>query len=52
MVQSHDFYKQYQDAYEKYTELYGKQVCVFLKKGSFYEFYGQGNEKEQLGIKG
>ena len=41
MVHSHDFYKQYQDAYIKYTELYGKQVCVFLKKGSFYEFYGQ-----------
>jgi DNA mismatch repair protein MutS len=41
MVQSLDFYKQYQDAYNKYTELYGKQVCVFLKKGSFYEFYGQ-----------
>lgn len=41
MVHSHDFYNQYQDAYEKYTNLYGKQVCVFLKKGSFYEFYGQ-----------
>jgi DNA mismatch repair protein MutS len=41
MVQSPEFYKQYQDAYKKYTELYGKQVCVFLKKGSFYEFYGQ-----------
>lgn len=48
MVQSHDFYKQYQDAYEKYTELYGKQVCVFLKKGSFYEFYGQGNDQQQF----
>ena len=41
MVQSPEFYKQYQDTYKKYTELYGKQVCVFLKKGSFYEFYGQ-----------
>lgn len=41
MVQSHEFYKQYQDTYNKYTELYGKHVCVFLKKGSFYEFYGQ-----------
>ena len=41
MVQSLEFYKQYQDTYNKYTELYGKHVCVFLKKGSFYEFYGQ-----------
>ena len=41
MVHSPDFYNQYQEAYEKYTKLYGKQVCVFLKKGSFYEFYGQ-----------
>jgi len=48
MVQSLDFYKQYQEAYIKYTELYGKQVCIFLKKGSFYEFYGQGNDQEQL----
>jgi len=41
MVHSLEFYKLYQDTYKKYTELYGKQVCVFLKKGSFYEFYGQ-----------
>jgi DNA mismatch repair protein MutS len=41
MVQSLDFYKQYQETYKTYTELYGKHVCVFLKKGSFYEFYGQ-----------
>lgn len=40
MVHSHDFYTQYQSAYEKYTVLYG-QVCVFLQKGSFYEIYGQ-----------
>lgn len=44
MVHSHDFYKQYQDAYEKYTALYG-QVCVFLQKGSFYEIYGQQDPK-------
>ena len=50
MVHSHDFYRQYQETYEKYTELYGKQVCVFLQKGSFYEFYGQMNPttNEQL----
>jgi len=46
MVQSIEFYKQYQNAYLKYTELYGKQVCVFLKKGSFYEFYGQSNKDQ------
>jgi DNA mismatch repair protein MutS len=44
MVHSHDFYKQYQTAYEKYTVLYG-QVCVFLQKGSFYEIYGQQDPK-------
>jgi len=47
MVHSHDFYTQYQDAYTKYTEQYGKLVCVFLKKGSFYEFYGQEDPKTQ-----
>ena len=31
----------YQQTYLKYTELYGAKVCVFLRKGSFYEFYGQ-----------
>jgi DNA mismatch repair protein MutS len=40
MVHSHDFYKLYQDTYEKYAQNYGK-VCVFLQKGSFYEIYGQ-----------
>lgn len=44
MVHSHDFYTQYQSAYEKYTALYG-QVCVFLQKGSFYEIYGQQDPK-------
>lgn len=44
MVHSHDFYTQYQTAYEKYTALYG-QVCVFLQKGSFYEIYGQQDPK-------
>ncbi len=47
MVHSHDFYNQYQQAYIKYTEQYGKLVCVFLKKGSFYEFYGQEDSKTQ-----
>ena len=41
MVQSHEFYNLYQETYLKYTELYGAKVCVFLRKGSFYEFYGQ-----------
>lgn len=41
MVQSHEFYNLYQQTYLKYTELYGAKVCVFLRKGSFYEFYGQ-----------
>lgn len=41
MVHSHGFYTQYQDTYKKYAALYGHQVCVFLQKGSFYEFYGQ-----------
>jgi DNA mismatch repair protein MutS len=40
MVHSHDFYKLYQETYEKYAQNYGK-VCVFLQKGSFYEIYGQ-----------
>jgi DNA mismatch repair protein MutS len=44
MVHSHDFYTQYQTAYQKYTDLYG-QVCVFLQKGSFYEIYGQQDPK-------
>jgi DNA mismatch repair protein MutS len=47
MVQSNDFYNLYQATYKKYTELYGKQVCVFLKKGSFYEFYGQQDPKTE-----
>ena len=41
MVHSADFYKLYQSTYDTYTHLYGKQVCVFLQKGSFYEVYGQ-----------
>lgn len=41
MVHSADFYKLYQTTYTTYTQLYGKQVCVFLQKGSFYEVYGQ-----------
>jgi DNA mismatch repair protein MutS len=41
MVHSADFYKLYQTTYDTYTQLYGKQVCVFLQKGSFYEVYGQ-----------
>ena len=41
MVQSIEFYTLYQTQYKKYTDLYGKRVCVFLKKGSFYELYGQ-----------
>lgn len=41
MVQSKEFYSLYQKLYEKYRDLYGKQVSIFLKKGSFYEFYGQ-----------
>ncbi len=41
MVQSHKFYTLYQDTFLKYTELYGAKVCIFLRKGSFYEFYGQ-----------
>lgn len=41
MVHSLDFYNLYQNTFKTYTDLYGKQVCVFLKKGSFYEFYGQ-----------
>ena len=41
MVQSPEFYNLYQQTYLKYTELYGAKVCVFLRKGSFYEFYGQ-----------
>jgi DNA mismatch repair ATPase MutS len=40
MVHSADFYQLYQTTYENYTELYGKHVCVFLQKGSFYELYG------------
>jgi DNA mismatch repair protein MutS len=40
MVQSQNFYDLYQSTYEKYTELYGEHVCVFLQKGSFYELYG------------
>jgi len=40
MVQSQHFYDLYQSTYEKYTELYGEHVCVFLQKGSFYELYG------------
>ena len=40
MVQSQNFYDLYQATYEKYTELYGEHVCVFLQKGSFYELYG------------
>ncbi len=45
MVHSHNFYELYQQTFQKYTELYGKQVCVFLQKGSFYEFYGQQDPK-------
>jgi DNA mismatch repair protein MutS len=45
MVHSHNFYELYQQTFKKYTELYGKQVCVFLQKGSFYEFYGQQDPK-------
>lgn len=41
MVHSHNFYNLYQETFLKYTQLYGEQVCVFLQKGSFYEFYGQ-----------
>jgi DNA mismatch repair protein MutS len=41
MVQSQDFYSLYQTTYQTYTNLYGEKVCVFLQKGSFYEFYGQ-----------
>lgn len=41
MVQSHEFYNLYQQTFLKYTELYGAKVCIFLRKGSFYEFYGQ-----------
>jgi DNA mismatch repair protein MutS len=41
MVHSHGFYTLYQDTFKKYAALYGQQVCVFLQKGSFYEFYGQ-----------
>ena len=41
MVHSAEFYKLYQTTYDTYTQLYGKQVCVFLQKGSFYEVYGQ-----------
>ena len=40
MVHSQDFYKMYQETFEKYTNLYGAHVCVFLLKGSFYELYG------------
>ena len=40
MVHSQEFYRQYQETYLKYAELYGSQVCVFLLKGSFYELYG------------
>ena len=47
MVHSHDFYNLYQTTYTKYTEQYGKLVCVFLKKGSFYELYGQEDPKTQ-----
>lgn len=41
MVHSHNFYNLYQQTFLKYTQLYGEKVCVFLQKGSFYEFYGQ-----------
>jgi DNA mismatch repair protein MutS len=41
MVHSHNFYNLYQQTFLKYTQLYGDKVCVFLQKGSFYEFYGQ-----------
>ena len=40
MVHSQDFYQLYQTTFEKYTDLYGEHVCVFLLKGSFYELYG------------
>ena len=40
MVHSQDFYQLYQSTFEKYTDLYGEHVCVFLLKGSFYELYG------------
>lgn len=43
MVHSEDFYRLYQTTYEKYRDLYGQKVCVFLQKGSFYEIYGQQN---------
>lgn len=41
MVHSHNFYNLYQSTYEKYRDLYGNKVCVFLQKGSFFEVYGQ-----------
>lgn len=47
MVHSHDFYKLYQETYEKYTKDF-KKVCVFLQKGSFYEIYGQQNPNTKV----
>lgn len=41
MVHSAAFYNLYQRTYETYRDLYGKLVCVFLQKGSFFEIYGQ-----------
>ena len=41
MVHSHNFYNLYQTTYDTYSNQYGRQVCVFLQKGSFYEIYGQ-----------
>jgi DNA mismatch repair protein MutS len=45
MVHSHNFYNLYQTSYDKYRDLYGSQVCVFLQKGSFFEIYGQEDPK-------
>jgi DNA mismatch repair protein MutS len=54
MVQSQSFYDLYQTTYEKYTEMYGEHVCVFLQKGSFYELYGiydPVNDKQENTVK-
>jgi DNA mismatch repair protein MutS len=41
MVHSANFYDLYQTTFQTYRDRYGEKVCVFLQKGSFYEFYGQ-----------
>jgi DNA mismatch repair protein MutS len=48
MVHSHNFYNLYQTTYETYSQKYGRQVCVFLQKGSFYEIYGQQDPTTQI----